>query len=91
MPSGIFITVLVNPQCTLFIYGATWWSHFFLICCRDGRIKVIGGDNIEGLFISSKQLPYKYLEVRSLIYTGTELKDCLLSTVRGLIDYLEWP
>lgn len=31
--------------------------------CRDGRIKVIGGDNIEGLLISSKQLPYKYLEV----------------------------
>lgn len=28
----------------------------------DGRIKVIGGDNIEGLFISPKQLPYKYLE-----------------------------
>ncbi|RVW32463.1 hypothetical protein CK203_081273 [Vitis vinifera] len=37
-------------------------SHFFPICCRDGRIKVIGGDNIEGLFISPKQLPYKYLE-----------------------------
>ncbi|KAL3358532.1 hypothetical protein AABB24_015572 [Solanum stoloniferum] len=28
----------------------------------DGRIKVIGGDNIEGLLISPKQLPYKYLE-----------------------------
>ncbi|WJX82145.1 hypothetical protein P8452_64941 [Trifolium repens] len=28
----------------------------------DGRLKVIGGDNIEGLLISSKQLPYKYLE-----------------------------
>lgn len=28
----------------------------------DGRIKVIGGDNIEGLLISSKQLPYKFLE-----------------------------
>lgn len=28
----------------------------------DGRIKVIGGDNIEGLLTSSKQLPYKYLE-----------------------------
>ncbi|XP_077212708.1 transducin family protein / WD-40 repeat family protein isoform X3 [Tasmannia lanceolata] len=28
----------------------------------DGRIKVIGGDNIEGLLISSKQLPYKSLE-----------------------------
>ncbi|KAE8711656.1 Transducin family protein / WD-40 repeat family protein, putative isoform 2 [Hibiscus syriacus] len=28
----------------------------------DGRIKVIGGDGIEGLLISPKQLPYKYLE-----------------------------
>ncbi|CAL5192379.1 unnamed protein product [Lathyrus oleraceus] len=28
----------------------------------DERLKVIGGDNIEGLLISSKQLPYKYLE-----------------------------
>ncbi|KAJ8550931.1 hypothetical protein K7X08_000301 [Anisodus acutangulus] len=28
----------------------------------DGRIKVIGGDNIEGLLISPKQSPYKYLE-----------------------------
>ncbi|KAL4351252.1 hypothetical protein GQ457_06G006010 [Hibiscus cannabinus] len=28
----------------------------------DGRIKVIGGDGIEGLLISPKQLPFKYLE-----------------------------
>ncbi|KAH1039946.1 hypothetical protein J1N35_041689 [Gossypium stocksii] len=28
----------------------------------DGRIKVIGGDGIEGLLISPKQLPCKYLE-----------------------------
>ncbi|XXG46810.1 hypothetical protein AAC387_Pa02g1558 [Persea americana] len=28
----------------------------------DGRIKVIGGDNIEGLFISPKQSPHKCLE-----------------------------
>lgn len=34
------------------------WSH-----CRDGRIKVIGGDGVEGLLISPKQLPYKNLEV----------------------------
>ncbi|GJR40164.1 synaptobrevin, WD40/YVTN repeat-like-containing domain protein [Tanacetum coccineum] len=32
----------------------------------DGRIKVIGGDNIEGLLISPKQLPFKYLEVAVL-------------------------
>ncbi|XP_073016310.1 uncharacterized protein [Primulina eburnea] len=28
----------------------------------DGRIKVIGGNNIEGLLISPKLLPYKFLE-----------------------------
>ncbi|KAI3419482.1 uncharacterized protein J3R85_013170 [Psidium guajava] len=28
----------------------------------DGRIKVIGGDNIEALFVSAKQLPFKHLE-----------------------------
>ncbi|XP_061986682.1 uncharacterized protein LOC133705464 isoform X4 [Populus nigra] len=28
----------------------------------DGRIKVIGGDNIEGLLVSPKILPFKYLE-----------------------------
>lgn len=28
----------------------------------DGRIKVIGGDNIEGLLFSAKPLPFKYLE-----------------------------
>nr|GMC93790.1 Syntaxin-binding protein 5-like [Ipomoea batatas] len=28
----------------------------------DGRIKVIGGDNIEALLVSPQQLPYKYLE-----------------------------
>ncbi|KAK7339895.1 hypothetical protein VNO77_20581 [Canavalia gladiata] len=28
----------------------------------DGRLKVIGGDNIEGLLVSPKQSPYKYLE-----------------------------
>ncbi|WCJ19895.1 transducin family protein / WD-40 repeat family protein [Euphorbia peplus] len=28
----------------------------------DGRIKVIGGDNVEGLIVSPKQLPFKNLE-----------------------------
>ncbi|XP_030447143.1 lethal(2) giant larvae protein homolog SRO77-like isoform X2 [Syzygium oleosum] len=28
----------------------------------DGRIKVIGGDNMEALFVSAKQLPFKHLE-----------------------------
>lgn len=36
---------------------------FFIEICRDGRIKIIGGDNIEGLLVSPKQLPFKYLEV----------------------------
>ena len=31
---------------------------------RDGRIKVIGGDNIEAVLASPKQLPFKNLEVR---------------------------
>ncbi|KAL5975023.1 hypothetical protein ACLOJK_031699 [Asimina triloba] len=35
-------------------------SYGFLI--KDGRIKVIGGDNIEGLLISPKKLPFKNLE-----------------------------
>ena len=30
---------------------------------RDGRIKVIGGDNIEAILSSPKQLPFKNLEV----------------------------
>ncbi|GAY40439.1 hypothetical protein CUMW_051940 [Citrus unshiu] len=29
---------------------------------QDGRIKVIGGDNIEGLLVSPKQLAFKHLE-----------------------------
>ncbi|KAL7136222.1 hypothetical protein ABFS83_10G015100 [Erythranthe nasuta] len=32
------------------------------IATLDGRIKVIGGDNIEGLLISPNMSPYKYLE-----------------------------
>lgn len=38
---------------------------FWMYSCRDGRIKIIGGDNIEGLLISPKKLPYKHLEVRN--------------------------
>lgn len=33
---------------------------------RDGRIKVVGGDNIEGLLVSPKPLPFKNLEVGEL-------------------------
>lgn len=34
---------------------------------RDGKIKVVGGHNIEGLLISPKALPFKHLEVCHLI------------------------
>ncbi|KAJ4837684.1 hypothetical protein Tsubulata_013493 [Turnera subulata] len=37
-------------------------QRLLAIATLDGRIKVIGGDGIEGLFISPKQLPYKYIE-----------------------------
>ncbi|KAH9767142.1 V-SNARE coiled-coil domain-containing protein [Citrus sinensis] len=33
---------------------------------QDGRIKVIGGDNIEGLLVSPKQLAFKHLELWDL-------------------------
>ncbi|KAF0908598.1 hypothetical protein E2562_026646 [Oryza meyeriana var. granulata] len=32
------------------------------VATLDGRIKIIGGDNIEGLLISPKSLPYKFLQ-----------------------------
>lgn len=41
-------------------------DNWFFLYCRDGRIKVIGGDNIEGLLICPKKVPYKYLEVVTL-------------------------
>uniref|UniRef100_M8ATJ0 Uncharacterized protein n=1 Tax=Aegilops tauschii TaxID=37682 RepID=M8ATJ0_AEGTA len=28
----------------------------------DGRIKIFGGDNIEGILITPKSMPYKYLQ-----------------------------
>lgn len=37
-------------------------QRLLAIATLDGRIKVIGGDNIEELLISPKLLPYKYLE-----------------------------
>ncbi|KAK8617271.1 hypothetical protein V6N13_080189 [Hibiscus sabdariffa] len=38
------------------------FQRLLAIGTLDGRIKVIGGDGIEGLLVSPKQLPYKYLE-----------------------------
>lgn len=41
---------------------------FFLVTLRrDGRIKVIGGDNIEAILASPKQLPFKNLEVCGIL------------------------
>ncbi|XP_076890939.1 uncharacterized protein LOC143542176 [Bidens hawaiensis] len=37
-------------------------QRLLALATLDGRIKVIGGDNIEALLISPKQLPFKYLE-----------------------------
>ncbi|XP_073297646.1 uncharacterized protein [Primulina huaijiensis] len=37
-------------------------QRLLAIATLDGRIKVIGGDNIEGLLISPKALPFKNLE-----------------------------
>jgi hypothetical protein len=39
---------------------------------------VIGGDNIEGLLISSKQLPYKYLEVGCICTSQMDLEIVVL-------------
>lgn len=51
----------------------TIWHNFcslnlisLFTCCRDGRIKVIGGDSIEGLLVSPKQSTLKNLEVCAL-------------------------
>lgn len=41
---------------------------FLLTRCRDGRIKVIGGDNIEAILASPKQLPFKNLEVCGILF-----------------------
>ncbi|PKA62692.1 hypothetical protein AXF42_Ash012279 [Apostasia shenzhenica] len=38
------------------------FQRLLAIGTLDGRIKIIGGDNIEGLLLSPKKVPYKYLE-----------------------------
>ncbi|XP_050207178.1 uncharacterized protein LOC126656614 [Mercurialis annua] len=37
-------------------------QRLLAIATLDGRIKIIGGDRIEAIFISKKQLPYKNIE-----------------------------
>ncbi|KAM1198449.1 hypothetical protein ACFX2H_009798 [Malus domestica] len=61
----------------------------------DGRIKVIGGDGIEGLFISPKQLPYKYIEfLQNQGYLVSILNDNDIQVwnleSRSLVYCLEW-
>ncbi|KAI8013684.1 Syntaxin-binding protein 5-like [Camellia lanceoleosa] len=53
----------------------------------DGRIKVIGGDNIEALLISPKHLPYKYLEFlqnKGLLVSISNDNDIQVSIFYGL-------
>ncbi|PQQ01050.1 uncharacterized protein Pyn_18909 [Prunus yedoensis var. nudiflora] len=62
---------------------------------RDGRIKVIGGDGIEGLLISPKQLPYKYIEfLQNQGYLVSILNDNNIQVwnleSRCLVYCLEW-
>ncbi|ONI03742.1 hypothetical protein PRUPE_6G279100 [Prunus persica] len=61
----------------------------------DGRIKVIGGDGIEGLLISPKQLPYKYIEfLQNQGYLVSILNDNDIQVwnleSRCLVYCLEW-
>uniref|UniRef100_J3MPF3 V-SNARE coiled-coil homology domain-containing protein n=1 Tax=Oryza brachyantha TaxID=4533 RepID=J3MPF3_ORYBR len=37
-------------------------QRLLAVATLDGRIKIIGGDNIEGLLISPNSLPYKFLQ-----------------------------
>lgn len=69
-------TTQLNMQVWTFVR-----SYF---CCRDGRIKVIGGDGIEGLFISPKPLPIKHLEVCLL------LMKCRLSLLLVMLSLCIW-
>ncbi|XP_050381302.1 uncharacterized protein LOC126798390 isoform X2 [Argentina anserina] len=61
----------------------------------DGRIKVIGGDGIEGLLISPKQLPYKFIEfLQNQGYLVSILNDNNIQVWnlddRCLVCSLEW-
>ncbi|CAI0416020.1 unnamed protein product [Linum tenue] len=60
----------INPRVNLH-YGIPYTSSvmafdpiqsLLAVGTLDGRIKVIGGDNIEGLLVSPKHFPFKYLE-----------------------------
>ncbi|KAK3229164.1 hypothetical protein Dsin_001045 [Dipteronia sinensis] len=70
MKEGILIMKDLDPRVTVH-YGIPSTAsvlafdpiqRLLAVGTLDGRIKVIGGDNIEGLFVSPKQLPFKNLE-----------------------------
>ncbi|XP_030925506.1 uncharacterized protein LOC115952465 isoform X1 [Quercus lobata] len=61
----------------------------------DGRIKVIGGDGIEGLLISPKQLPYKHIEFlqnKAYIVSISNDNDIQVWDLasRSIADSLQW-
>ncbi|KAK2980018.1 hypothetical protein RJ640_020044, partial [Escallonia rubra] len=56
------IAVHYGIPSTASVLAFDYVQRLLAIGTLDGRIKVIGGDNIEGLLISPKQLPHKYLE-----------------------------
>ncbi|KAK7255998.1 hypothetical protein RIF29_29427 [Crotalaria pallida] len=49
-------------------------QRLLAIATLDGKLKVIGGDSIEGLLVSPKQFPYKYLEV-GLCTSQTDIRN----------------
>ena len=80
------------PCFSIFIHAnpVSSWVHAHslsaLLTARDGRIKIFGGDNIEGILISPKSVPYKFLQVwiltifllcqrQSYIYSVTALSN----------------
>ncbi|KAF8009710.1 hypothetical protein BT93_J0638 [Corymbia citriodora subsp. variegata] len=56
------VTVHYGVPSTASIMALDPIQSLLAIGTLDGRIKVIGGDNIEALFVSAKQLPFKHLE-----------------------------
>ncbi|XP_057979666.1 uncharacterized protein LOC131165686 isoform X2 [Malania oleifera] len=70
VPQGILTSTDLDP-CLVLHYGIPPTAsilafdpiqHLLAVGTLDGRIKVIGGDNIEGLLISPNRSPFKNLE-----------------------------
>ncbi|GAV76073.1 Synaptobrevin domain-containing protein [Cephalotus follicularis] len=69
-PGGILASKDIDPRVTVH-YGIPSTAsvlafdpiqQLLAVGTLDGRIKVIGDDNVEGLLVSPKQLPFKHLE-----------------------------